>query len=538
MPLTLRDVLALHLFQQARPEVLCGTDALDRTVRWVHTSELVEAADLLRGGELLLTTGLGLAGRGPVAQRAYVERLAARGAAALGLELGWTFQRIPHELLRAAQDEGLPLIALREIVPFVDLTEEVQRRLVHGQVEELRAHRIADRLLNTETAAVGMWGLVRGLSDELKCPAVFETQSGQLAAWAGADSEAEARELVLEGPIATSELRTPERTWGRIHLVGTGVGADLSLKTLQERVAQLAQILLSGTGDRWQFPSVGQQRQDLLTELARGTVRDPETVRARLELAGSVAVDTGYLGVALATSEQDTRRLRYVAQAVTSARGGFAAEVDGVVSGIVDHNGEVPPRTVGGELLKAATRVMRQQGGRDHLRIAVSEPVAQPSRLVDAVPAAREALRLAQRLGLTDQVVAASETSTDALLAAIADRPELGRLIEERIGPLRDHDGRSGTDLCETLRVYLLSGSSKTASAARLGLQRQTMHQRLGRIERLIGPVDRTDRHVGLVLALAADHLAHRRGTGQVSSSGTGSIKIDPTGDQPGDKMQ
>ena len=516
MTLTLREVLALDLFQRARPEVLSGADALDRPVRWVHTSELVEAADLLRGGELLLTTGLGLAGRGPVAQRAYVQRLAAGGAAALGLELGWTFQEAPLELLRAARDEGLPLVVLREIVPFVELTEEVQRRLVHGQVEELRAHEVADRLFGTEQGDLSMWGLVAAVAAELACPVVVETQAGQLVAWAGADSEAEARELLQEGTTTTTELGELDRPWGRLHLVGADGGTRLSLEILQRRVAQLARVMLSDTAEaRWQRSAVAQQRQDLLTDLTRGTVHDPTTVTARLELAGASPSDTGYLAVAMTTSEGDTRRLRYAGQAVTSARGGFAVEVDGVVTGIVDHDAETTPYERGGELLQATARVVRQQGGEGRLRIAVSEPVVAPAHLMDALPGVHEALHLAMRLGLTDPVISASETSTDELLAAIADRPELSRPLAERIDPLREHDGGSGADLCETLWTYLTCGSSKTATAARLGLQRQTVHQRLDRIEALIGPVDRPDRHVGLVLALAADRFARRRGIGQ-----------------------
>ena len=103
---------------------------LDRPVRWVHTSELAEAAYLLKGGELLLTTGLGIGGRGAVGEAAYVAALAERGAAALALELGWTFLEAPDGLVEACRDLGLPLLVLHEIVPFVEITEQVQTALL------------------------------------------------------------------------------------------------------------------------------------------------------------------------------------------------------------------------------------------------------------------------------------------------------------------------------------------------------------------------------------------------------------------------
>src|SRR3954453_13031214 len=128
--MTLAEVLALDVFRRAGPEVVVGEGLLDRPVRWVHTSELAEAAYLLRGGELLLTTGLGITGRGAVGEAAYVAALADRGVAALALELGWTFPEAPRALIRACREHRLPLVVLREIVPFVEMTEQVQAAIL------------------------------------------------------------------------------------------------------------------------------------------------------------------------------------------------------------------------------------------------------------------------------------------------------------------------------------------------------------------------------------------------------------------------
>src|SRR5919206_1822352 len=132
MPLTLREVLRLDALQRAAPEVVVGVDLLDRPVRWVHTSELAEAAYLLKGGELLLTTGLGIGGRGAVGESAYVAALAERGVAALALELGWTFPEAPAALVAACREHALPLLVLREVVPFVEITERVQSAILEN----------------------------------------------------------------------------------------------------------------------------------------------------------------------------------------------------------------------------------------------------------------------------------------------------------------------------------------------------------------------------------------------------------------------
>ena len=67
----------------------------DRQVRGAHTSELDDPTPWLRGGELLLTTGRPLR-RDPAA---FVERLASRGLAGMGLGLGFELDEMPAEAI-------------------------------------------------------------------------------------------------------------------------------------------------------------------------------------------------------------------------------------------------------------------------------------------------------------------------------------------------------------------------------------------------------------------------------------------------------
>ena len=63
---------------------------LDRGIRWVHSSEVLAIAPLLRGGEVLLTGGMALLALGDSERRGCLESLAARDVAALAVETtGW-----------------------------------------------------------------------------------------------------------------------------------------------------------------------------------------------------------------------------------------------------------------------------------------------------------------------------------------------------------------------------------------------------------------------------------------------------------------
>ena len=122
---TVADVLALEQVRQGLPAVVAGEENLDRRVRWAHVSELADIAGLLRGGELILTTGVALPSD-DADLAAYVADLDNVGVAGLVVELGRRYAKaLPPALVRAAQGRGLPLVALHRETRFVSITEAV-----------------------------------------------------------------------------------------------------------------------------------------------------------------------------------------------------------------------------------------------------------------------------------------------------------------------------------------------------------------------------------------------------------------------------
>src|SRR5438874_6652458 len=54
--------------------LVAGSAGLSNRIRWAHVSELQDPTPWVRGGELLLTTGMSI-GSTPARQRAYLRRL-------------------------------------------------------------------------------------------------------------------------------------------------------------------------------------------------------------------------------------------------------------------------------------------------------------------------------------------------------------------------------------------------------------------------------------------------------------------------------
>src|SRR5205814_9187301 len=100
--LTVRDIASMD---ELGITVAGGSAGLTREVRWLHVSELSDPTSWLEGGELLLTTGLGV-GEMSSTQRAYVRRPADHRPAAPGFGVGLGFAAVPPAVGEEATRPG------------------------------------------------------------------------------------------------------------------------------------------------------------------------------------------------------------------------------------------------------------------------------------------------------------------------------------------------------------------------------------------------------------------------------------------------
>jgi purine catabolism regulator len=108
----------------------------------VHALELTDVGRLLRGGELVLSTGIALP-ESPAELAGYVASLARVGVAGLAVELGRRYaDALPAALVTAAQARSVPLVELRREVAFIEITEAVHARII----DELLVSRAAATL--------------------------------------------------------------------------------------------------------------------------------------------------------------------------------------------------------------------------------------------------------------------------------------------------------------------------------------------------------------------------------------------------------
>ncbi len=494
MSLTLGEVLELDSVRGARPEVLHGLHLLHRPVRWVHTSELAEAAFLLKGGELLLTTGQGLFGRGAVGETAFVEALAERGVTALALELGWTYTEVPEALLAAARRCDLALIVLREIVPFVEMTEQVQTAVLDRAATTTRRDRtLRERLTDALLAGAGPDELVGELADHLGAPVVVTTRDGALVA--ASDREIGIRDRARA--VARREVMVLDQLWGRVMVLPPARRDDPSVLAACASGAEVLSLALlrSATAD-----DLATRRRRLVSDLVEGRPV-AEVVGTATVLGVPLTEDGPY--VALLVRGVPREDLADVLSGVEKALWPAATLVGDLGTDVVVVTAGQPGRDVGPTVLAAVDRVL---GTRD-VRVVVGPVITSLDDVPRSLADTHQAMDVAVGLRMPDRCLSATSLTALILLGEVVDRPSARRLVADEIGPLLDYDRRANARLVETLRVYLAHGSNKVSAAAALHIRRQTMYQRLARIGQLIGDVRAPRRHTNLVLALAVAAL-------------------------------
>ncbi len=154
MGLTVADVIGLPVVQGGEPEVL-SSRRWDDPVRWVHVGDVADLTSWLQGGELVLTTGTELR----KAPARYLRGIASAGALGVVVELG-ADGPLPAAASALAADLDLVLVALHHTIRFVEVTEEVHRRIVSDQFEEVafdrRVHRAFTDLSMRRVSAAGI----------------------------------------------------------------------------------------------------------------------------------------------------------------------------------------------------------------------------------------------------------------------------------------------------------------------------------------------------------------------------------------------
>jgi PucR family transcriptional regulator, purine catabolism regulatory protein len=506
-PLTVRAVLAFAEVQRGHPSVLAGHAGLDREVRWAHVLEQSSVSGLLRGGELVLLTGVALPDSNDDLRR-WVDDLHATGASAVVIQLGERWARLPVALVRAADRVGLPLVGLSSTVPFVDITRVVVTSVVQSSAAEARAaSRVQEALHRAVVDGRSEHDIVEMVSRLTGAPVVLENRNHQaLAVCTPPDRDAEAalrdwerrsrRDGAGEGWVV-GEVGARGRSWGRliaqpgpdavvgrVHRLAVGRGAEsLALRRLLDPDGSDPEL---------------EARSALLAALAAGRYRDESDGRLRAEAAGFPMTRRTVIAVSVSAPDVVAGQLRDAVVATAAAAGlPLLWGPDG--AGLVSCPVQAPLDRV-----RAWSVRLRRQvpGAVVGVGGAVGGLGAIRGGLADATAAA-----LAEAAGGGGRpVVGLTEVRVRGLLAQLVDDPRLPAFVDRELGPLLDG---AEADAFTAVRAYLAEGRNKSAAAQAVRVSRPAFYARLRRAETLLhADLDDPETCLSLQLALIGHQIA------------------------------
>ena len=485
-----------------------GEAGIDRPIVWAHSIELADPVPWLRGGELVLTTGLRLPDSA-AQRRRYVQRLHEAGAAALGFGVGLSHARIPPELVEAADEFGLPLLEVPLSTPFLAITKTITDRLAEQEYEGVvRASRAQPRMTRAALRG-GAPAVVRELATASDATVLLCDQRGAplaahppetadllpslLAEVTATGEETTVTSSGAQGVVAAHTIRVGRRVHGRLLLVA------------QRPLTSVDHVML---GHAASLIALEQEKPLRLREAQNRL----NTLVLSLSLEGKLDE---------ATARRHWRDAGFPADAelvVLVVRGAAPQQAVGAVDRLLSEK-DLPcfavPREDSVIVVVPSATVARSVGERiaTELRpspVSGSARAADLSELATAVRQAETAAGVARTRGAP--LVEFDSLAGRTLLENPETRAVLETLAESRLRPLVDSDRRTGTDLVATLRAFLEHNGQWEAASTALGVHRHTLRNRIERIERLLG-VDLRSAHVRaeLLLSLLARPGEQRR---------------------------
>ena len=460
--------------------VAAGEAGLGNEVTWVHVSELEDPTAWLEGGELLLTTGLGV-GELASSQRAYVRRLAAHGLAGLGFGIGFGFPAVPDALVAEADRLDFPVLAIPYDVPFIALTRAAFTHLASDELERVtEALAVHERLAQAVLDGRGVQALLAILCERLECSLALLDDGGRTIGERHHGPRLSFSEA-LELPVGDSATLRAVRADGALtdydRLVLHHGQTALAFELSRRRAVSAAELRLAG---------------DLLEDLESDRL-DEREVERRMTAFG-LDPSRSYAALLAAPDGGPTERLRVAIAHELDARSRSylsTARRDRAAF-LVESGDEEEALELAGAL--AAVEAAAKVGvGRPATGRALGRSLLEARAALEAggtpVSSYRDLGSLELLLGLPD---AALEAYVDRVLGPVA-----------RTGPL-----------LESLRALLDAGCRWSEAAAALGVHRHTLRYRMERLEEQTGRhPDRPAERMELWLAVkAAQALAARSG--------------------------
>lgn len=515
--LTIRELIEVGGLELS---LVAGAQGQDRRIEAVYIGDLEDPTPWMVANSLLLTTGPTFLSDPEAAPR-LVRLLKASGMVGVAVAITPHVDVIPKAMIDAGNEIGLPVIEVPPQTPFRMITSYVFNALTSRDMHRLRRSlALQGQLLQILLAEQGIEGLVRRLAEYIEGDTMLFDSHGNvlaLSSWTPAAADPSMPGKVWEEYRAVSASGAPRS----ILDVGDWRASfrEASVEGAVERILVAVQPITSVASEFAEATLTFAQR---LIEVELNTTRNVAGVRRRTR-AGVLEMLVNGRGTAMELGERllshgiiPAQPWRILVVSATpsrkappgwDAKEAFLDETLSAVDGILeergvpflsmksqdqilvlsplrdDEEGATDDRTLLG-------RIAADLAKRLHLvrvRVGASEPMVTADGAPLALAHARQCLEEAEH-GSTRRgdVVLYEDLGLRAVALARLPDDLLRHFADQVVGRLQAVDKAEGSDLLHTLERYLAHSCSMSATADELYLHRNTLRNRLHRIEEVL----------------------------------------------------
>ena len=545
-----------------RATVAAGNGGIDQVIAHVDVLELAELpdmADWVREGELLLTRGYALPAE--VEQlSAILPLLSQKGAAGLVIRLRQDHHQLPQALLETANELRFPLIVLPGHVTYLAVLNFLLRTVSNSQLAVLRQTEAIHQCLSRLVSSGGDLGdLSEALGELLAAAVAIVGQDGEPLSvlepelvpalkeireeWLPGDGQQGFKrsslvQVPLQGGMAALEEQDGDghsiRAIASAVRIGTDTPATLLVWNLTRPVTSLDLLAIEHattiaalklTETQAVREAEHRHLSTFLDDLLTSRFPSTEAIAFRGRNLGwdaAAAYAVGVLAIsrkrthpdanAAAGDWHDQRLLEQVLVIIQSLfEHGLAWIREGVIALLLRCDPSVDDLEARQRRLDTAglfRKELERQLVNVWVWVGLGSPQPEQSRLRLSYEQARAALVVARESQPQGGVADYEGLGIYKLLCSIPRRDELEVFVRNHVGVLLAYDREHRMQLARTLDVFLRSDGNIRRSAARLWVHPNTVKYRLGRIEKLIGPVRRQpENRLAVEVALRALRL-------------------------------
>ncbi|MCM3570210.1 PucR family transcriptional regulator [Neobacillus mesonae] len=495
---TVQEILNNRNFKHA--EVIAGRGGLYRTVKWVHVMEITRIEKLLNGGELILSTGIGWKENHEFFLT-FFKQLIDSKAAGLCLELGTYIHSIPENILELANANNFPLIIFKDKVRFVDITQDIHTLLIKKHYQmisdlETYSHQLNQLLLTSAPEK----SILQLLHEHLKISVVLIPNQGKIQILS--KSSPKEKDQILE-------LLRENKLQSCMNI------AHQSIQALNQKLADL--YILSESHLITEYESLILDRT--ATALAQNTLRDlyveerrkaKETEWIQKWLEGSHSEEqikrylldmepalkaNGCLVLLLKSNQMDEGNsaitlLKILFRSIFQAQGFYmlsAFQRNQIAFILVNErkSSDWKQRIQTG--INQIQKTMMENQQFDQTKIGVGRYINNLKEIKKSYNTAQETLIIQEKMQNNCLSYFYEDLYIYRLISIADQQGALDDFIQDYLGPVFQYDQHNNGKLIETLSTYLKCNGSKKETAANLFIVRQTLYQRLEKLNELLG---------------------------------------------------